>query len=113
MELAERAGAAARERADAVWSSASPTGGSALATRLTCDAEWGRLGGKTDPIIVDDSHPANDPELPRRVQALVDVRPRPLLALLRNPVRPAPDAASLAAEPLVSRSGLEPVADTE
>jgi DNA-binding CsgD family transcriptional regulator len=38
-----------RERADAVWSSAPPTGGSGLATRLTCDAEWGRLGGKTDP----------------------------------------------------------------
>ena len=36
------------ERADAVWSSAPPTGGSALATRLTCDAEAGRLGGKTE-----------------------------------------------------------------
>ncbi|MEA2578854.1 MAG: hypothetical protein QOD78_2442 [Chloroflexota bacterium] len=48
VERAEGAAAAARERADAIWSSAPPTGGSALATRLTCDAEWGRLGGKTD-----------------------------------------------------------------
>ncbi len=46
---AERAGAAARERADQLWTGAPPTGGSALATRLTCEAESGRLGGKTDP----------------------------------------------------------------
>jgi len=48
VERAEQAGAAARQRADTVWAGAPPTGGSALATRLACDAEWGRLGGKTD-----------------------------------------------------------------
>jgi DNA-binding NarL/FixJ family response regulator len=46
---AEVAGAAARDRAEAIWSSAPPTAGSGLATRLTCDAEWGRLRGETDP----------------------------------------------------------------
>ena len=48
LETAERAGAAARERADAIWSAASPTAGSGLATRRTCDAEWSRLNGQTD-----------------------------------------------------------------
>jgi DNA-binding CsgD family transcriptional regulator/tetratricopeptide (TPR) repeat protein len=50
VEAAERAGAAAHERAEAIWSSAPPAGGSALATRLTCDAETGRLQGDTDAV---------------------------------------------------------------
>ena len=44
----EQAGAAARERADAIWATAPPAAGSGLATRHTCDAEWGRLNGQTD-----------------------------------------------------------------
>ncbi len=48
LEAAERAGAAARERADATWTAAPPPAGSGSATRRTCDAEWGRLNGATD-----------------------------------------------------------------
>ena len=48
LEAAERAGAAARERAEAIWSAAPPPAGSGSATRRTCDAEWGRLNGATD-----------------------------------------------------------------
>ena len=48
LETAERAGAAARERAEAIWSAAPPPAGSGSATRRTCDAEWGRLNGATD-----------------------------------------------------------------
>ena len=48
LEAAERAGAAARERAEAIWSAAPPAAGSGSATRRTCDAEWGRLNGQTD-----------------------------------------------------------------
>jgi len=47
--MAEAAGAAARDRAEATWRGAPPSGGSGLATRLTCEAEWGRLTGHTDP----------------------------------------------------------------
>jgi DNA-binding CsgD family transcriptional regulator/tetratricopeptide (TPR) repeat protein len=50
VERAERVGASARERADALWSSAPSLGGSGLATRRTCEAEWGRLAGKTEAI---------------------------------------------------------------
>ena len=48
LEAAERAGAAARERAEAIWSGAPPAVGSGSATRRTCEAEWGRLNGATD-----------------------------------------------------------------
>jgi DNA-binding CsgD family transcriptional regulator/tetratricopeptide (TPR) repeat protein len=48
LEAAERAGAAARERAEAIWSAAPPAAGSGSATRRTCEAEWGRLNGATD-----------------------------------------------------------------
>ena len=48
---AERAGAAARARADAIWSVAPPAPGSASATRTTCEAEWGRLNGTTDAAL--------------------------------------------------------------
>ena len=48
LEAAERTGAAARERAEAIWSAAPPAAGSGSATRRSCDAEWGRLKGETD-----------------------------------------------------------------
>jgi DNA-binding CsgD family transcriptional regulator/tetratricopeptide (TPR) repeat protein len=48
LEAAERAGAAARERAEAIWAAAPPAAGSGSATRRICDAEWGRLNGATD-----------------------------------------------------------------
>ena len=51
IEAAERAGAAARARADAIWSAAPPAPGSASATRTTCEAEWGRLNGNTDAAL--------------------------------------------------------------
>ncbi len=49
VEVAEAAGARARERADAIWSSQPPTGGSDAATRLTVEAESGRLAGRSRP----------------------------------------------------------------
>jgi DNA-binding NarL/FixJ family response regulator/tetratricopeptide (TPR) repeat protein len=44
---AETTGTRLWERAEAIWLAAAPTGGSALATRLTCLAELGRLRGAT------------------------------------------------------------------
>ena len=49
IEAAEAAGARARGRADAIWAVTPPAGGSAIATRLTCDAEAGRLAGSSQP----------------------------------------------------------------
>ena len=47
ISAAEAAGTRLWERAETIWLAAAPTGGSGVATRLTCLAELGRLRGAT------------------------------------------------------------------